>query len=376
MIQRRCFLDLCNVFNAAESFISNTWSAATTDFSNFGQALESTADNLFNEAENTLSTLGSGLLSFADTVATGIEALTNFLTTLDLSLSFDFPLDMSAPSQSLDMSPWGPGYSFYNWTPDSGAFYNEQQDDIDKIKSVIIGDADPEPGVELWCINCGIQGDLKVTGSIAYSLVDGLTKGQVSMNGNLYAGFFLGLNAFSQWDMTDESDFLTRGVYGFSIPDIIAVGPSLAVGISIDLDIPDVGQLFVGTDLSWPELSATLDFVDPAGSSQSGWTPTANDTVQADGSLTVSSTLGLPITLGFGLNLLNGKFEKEIKLVDTPGVRASRKSALPFQHDSMKLTGDQPRPNSSCSLPKLIFSPPSFLTYRSYPFDYPIASQR
>jgi hypothetical protein len=330
MIQRRCFLGLCSVFDKVEGFITNTWNAAIADLSNFGQDLQSMADKLFNEAENSLSNIGGKLLSFAETVATGVVALTNFLTTLDLSLSFDFPLDLSPPSQSLDMSPWGPGYSFYNWTPATGAFYNEQQDNIDKIQSLIIGDADPKPGVELWCINCGIQGDLTVTGSIAYTLINGLTKGQVSMNGNLYAGFFLGLNAFSQWQMTDESDFLTRGVYGFSIPDIIAVGPSLAVGISVDLDIPDIGQLFLGTDLSWPALSATLDFVHPAQSSLSGWTPTANDTVQADGSLTMSSTLGLPITLGFGLNLLNGKYEKEIKLVDTPGVQASRKSAFLF----------------------------------------------
>jgi hypothetical protein len=308
--------------------VSTVYHAVATVVTNVANTIvnnvESAAEKLASEAEQTIGNLASDVLSFVEDLASSIVGLATFLVTGDYSNSFDFPLHMGPPPLSLDESPWGDGFKFYDWTPDKGEWYDAQDDAIDKIKGVILGDADPEPGIELWCVNCGVQGDLKVTGSISYSLANGLTKGQVSMNGNIYAGLFLGMNAFAEWDPKDEYDFLTMGLPGFEIPHIIIVGPTLSLGVSIDLDISAVGQYLVGAGLTWPSLSATLDFVHSGGSSQSGWTPTVNDTVQGDGSLTVNSTLGLPITLGFGINVLDGKYEKEIKLVDTPGVRASR----------------------------------------------------
>lgn len=288
--------------------------------------VESAAEKLGDEAEATFGALAEDVLDAVEFVAQNIAAVATFLVTGDYSNSFNFPLNMGPPAIDLDSSPWGSGFKFYTWTPDGGDWFNEQDELIDQIKSVIIGDPDPEPSIELWCVNCGIDGDLQVTGSISFSLADGLSKCQVSLTGNVYAGLFLGLNAFAEWDPTSEYDFLTMGLPGFEIPDVISLGPTLSYGISIDLDIQAVGQYLVGAGLTWPNLQATLDVIDSSGSSHSGWTPEINDTVQADGSLTVSSTLGTPITLGFGLNLLDGKYEKELKLVDTPGIQASCKS--------------------------------------------------
>ncbi|GFP60250.1 hypothetical protein TASIC1_0017001200 [Trichoderma asperellum] len=327
LIERRCFLGLCHVVQAVEHVVSTVYHAVATVVTsvahNIVNNVESAADKLASEAEQTIGNLASDVLSFVENLASAVVGLATFLVTGDYSNSFDFPLHLGPPPLSLDESPWGDGFKFYDWTPDKGEWYDAQADAIDKMKSVVLGDADPEPGIELWCVNCGVQGDLKVTGSISYSLANGLTKGQVSMNGNIYAGLFLGMNAFAEWDPTYEYDFLTLGLPGFEIPHIIIVGPSLSLGVSIDLDISAVGQYLAGAGLTWPALSATLDFVHHGDSSQSGWTPIVNDTVQADGSLTVNSTLGLPITLGFGIDVLDGKYKKEIKLVDTPGVRGS-----------------------------------------------------
>ncbi|PTB41827.1 hypothetical protein M441DRAFT_46936 [Trichoderma asperellum CBS 433.97] len=287
------------------------------------QHVESAAEELAQEAEQTIGEIASDQLAFVEAMAKNDEALAVFLATGNYVNSFNIPFNMGPPPVMLDTSPWGEGFKFYEWTPDKGGeFWDAQEAAIDKIKGVILGDADPEPSIELWCVNCGVNGNFKVTGSFHYTIASGLTEGQIVMQGNLNAGLFLGLNAFAEWDPTKEYDFVTEGLPGFAIPDIISVGPSLALGISVDLDIQAVGQYLVGASLTWPALSATLDFVHHANSQQSGWVPRVGDRVQADGSLTVSSTLGLPITLGFGINVLNGKYSKEIKLVDTPGIQA------------------------------------------------------
>ncbi|KAH8125019.1 hypothetical protein LI328DRAFT_156029 [Trichoderma asperelloides] len=322
--RRRCFFcSVSKIFHSVVSTVSKAVTAVVKVVAPVLQHVESAAEELAQEAEHTVGEIGGDALALVEAIAKNDEAIALFLATGSYVNSFNIPFNMGPPPVMLDDSPWGQGFKFYDWTPDKGGdFWEAQEAAIDKIKEVILGDADPEPGIELWCVNCGVNGNFKVTGSFHYTLASGLTEGQISMHGNLDAGLFLGLNAFAEWDPTKEYDFITEGLPGLSIPDIISFGPSLALGISVDLDIQVVGQYLVGASLTWPALSATLDFVNHANSQQSGWVPRVGDTVQADGSLTVTSTLGLPITLGFGINVLNGKYVKEIKLVDTPGIQA------------------------------------------------------
>jgi hypothetical protein len=320
-------LDLCSIGSLGsdiESLGESAWSAASSGLENFGNDVVSTSEALLNDAEGTAYSIGLAALIFAEDAAYDLAQWVESFSTVDESHTFDFPVDLGPSSSSLGDSPWGPAFMFYDWTPDAGAYYNEQESSLDEIKSDIIGALDL-PSVEIWCVNCGIQGYFQVTASIKWSLADGLTEGQVGVNGNLSAALFVGVNAFSTWDPTVEYDFVTIGLDGIAIGDIIAMGPILALGVSANLDIVSVGQYFLGANLTWTDLSATLDFVNHADSTQSGWTPTVNDTVQADGSLTVNSTIGLPITLGYSVDILNGKFTREIKLVDTPGIQSSSK---------------------------------------------------
>ncbi|UKZ78866.1 hypothetical protein TrVFT333_006612 [Trichoderma virens FT-333] len=256
-----------------------------------GNDIASAATTLGKDAVSNLKNLGNTVLGAAESFAKGLIAAATFIITGDYDRSVDFP--------------------------------NAQNEAIDKIKGVIIGEADPEPSIELWCVDCHANGKLKLVGSASFSILKGLTKAQLSMDGNLDVGLYLGMNAFAQWNPKEEYDFLSVGLPGLSIPDILTIGPVLSLGVSVDLDVSAVGQYLVGADMEWTQLSAKLDVLNPRSSSKSGWTPNIRDTVQADGSLTINSTLGLPVSLGFGLNILNSKYEKEIKLVDTPGVRAS-----------------------------------------------------
>ncbi|CEO58271.1 hypothetical protein PMG11_03002 [Penicillium brasilianum] len=148
-----------------------------------------------------------------------------------------------------------------------------------------------------------------MTGSFAIRITHGITKASLSMTGNMFAGLSIGLNAFAEYDLLEKHDLYTIGIPEFSIPDIIAVGPSLA--------------LAVGANLTWSNIDAVLDLVDHSKSTLSGFVPSHSYAASFDGDVTITSTLGLPVTIGFGLNVLNGKWEKEAKLIDTPGLQAT-----------------------------------------------------
>ncbi|KAL7815568.1 hypothetical protein V8C26DRAFT_126624 [Trichoderma gracile] len=335
LLERRCWPSIAckaiawvdNTATKAYNAVADGAKAIGNDIANgaksIGDQLAGIASDLGKDALKNLGNLGNTVLGMAKNFASGILAAAIFIVTGDYDRSFDFPISIAPPKSALDDSPWGDGFKFYTWTPDKGDYWNAQDAALDKIKGVVIGEADPEPGVEFWCVDCHVDGKLKLLGSASFSLTSGLTKAQLSLDGSLDAGLYLGMNAFAQWNPKKEYDFLSLGLPGLSIPDIFAIGPVLSLGISVDLDISAVGQYLVGADMQWTSISAKLDVLNPRSSSKSGWTPNIRDTVQADGSLTVNSTLGLPVSLGFGINILNGKYDKEIKLVDTPGIRAS-----------------------------------------------------
>ncbi|KAL7947036.1 hypothetical protein V8C42DRAFT_364270 [Trichoderma barbatum] len=323
-LERRCWPSFaCKAVAWVEKTATQTYNAVKNEAKSIGNDIVNIGKNLVKDAASNLKNLGSTILGAAENFAKGLYAAAVFLVTGDYDRTFDFPIKVAPPTSALDDSPWGDGFKFYTWTPNKGEYWNAQSAAIDKIKGVIIGEADPEPSIELWCVDCHVDGKLKLVGSASFSILNGLTKAQLKMDGDLDASLYLGMNAFAQWNPKRQYDFLSAGLPGLSIPDILTIGPVLSLGISVDLDISAVGQYLVGADMEWPKLSANLDVLNPRSSSKSGWTPNVQDTVQADGSLTVNSTLGLPVSLGFGINILNGKYEKEIKLVDTPGVRAS-----------------------------------------------------
>ena len=278
-------------------------------------------------AVSSVESVVKAVASTVATIAKTVVALATFIVTGNYQQTFNFPLSIGPPSSLLTDSPWGNGFKFYTLTldDDDDSHYSLDDNVLDKITEELIGDADPEPGIELWCVNCGVNGEFKVTGSFSASITSGITKGQLSLTGNMYAGLFIGLDAFAEYDLLTEHDLFTVGLPGFSIPDIVTLGPSLALGVSAELDIQAEGQYLVGAGLIWSDIYAMLDLIDHSQSTHSGFVPTYNYTASFDGDVTMTSTLGLPVTLAFGLNILNGKWEKEAKLVDTPGISATGK---------------------------------------------------
>ncbi|KAF9700726.1 hypothetical protein EKO04_001397 [Ascochyta lentis] len=286
------------------------------------------------------------------TVQVGIALAVNaaklvvFVATGNYSNSLTLPIDLGSGTSLTKTTPWEgtTGFKFYDYRPErEGSKWKTSKVNLAKVASefkLLPGEKDPEPGIELWCVDCGVKGKFVATGSISATPLSGLKKAQVGVHGNMYVGAFLGLNAFTSYEKTLRKDLFVKGLPGWEIPKIVSLGPRVILGAQATFSIEAEGQLLTGASLNWPAFEATLDFVDQSKSSQSGWTPEVTTKFDAHGSLSAKAALGLPVTLSFGINVLDGKFEKAVNLTDIPAITAEAKLEFDVGTSKTQFGGD------------------------------------
>ncbi|KAG9569096.1 hypothetical protein KCU71_g1514, partial [Aureobasidium melanogenum] len=221
--------------------------------------------------------------------------------------------------------------STVKYSPDSqkdAAMIAATQKSLNGMSSSLNGVSNPEPGIQMYCVDCGIKGDFQAVGTVSASLTQGVTRCDVSLDGNLYAGVFVGVNAFAAYEKTINKDLINKGLPTLSIPGIAVLGPKVTVSLNSDLKVQAAGQMLVGASMSWPAIHASLNLLDKTKSTQSGFTPVITKKFDAWGDVTASASLALPVTLFFGVDILNGKYSKGISLVNTPAVSASAELAI------------------------------------------------
>jgi len=220
--------------------------------------------------------------------------------------------------------------------------YSLEKQTIDGMWDELVGvEADQEPGVEVYCHKCAIEGRIIATGSITATPLYGLTKGSIGVRGNLYAGAFIGINAFAQWEKTVKEPLLVRNLAGWEIPHIVSLGPRLILEAMATVSIEATGQLYTGVSLEWPAFEATLDFVDSSKSTKSGWTPIVTKAFEVHGSVEAKAALGLPVTLNFGIDILDGLWGKGVNLTDIPAVTASAEFSIDYEEDGSVTIGNE-----------------------------------
>jgi hypothetical protein len=180
----------------------------------------------------------------------------------------------------------------------------------------------------MYCVDCGIKGSFQAVGTVSASLAKGVTRCDVSLDGNLYAGVFVGVNAFAAYEKNINKDLINKGLPTLSIPGIAVLGPKVTISLESHLKVQAAGQMLVGASLNWPKIHANLDLLDKSKSVQTGFTPEIVKKFDAWGDVTADASLSLPVTLFFGVDILNGKYQKGVSLVNTPAVTASAELAI------------------------------------------------
>lgn len=295
------------------------------------------------KAVEVVVTVVKAVVAVSIAVATQVAKLAVFIATGNYSNSLTLPVNLGPPASVQQKSPWdSDGFKFYTYSPEEGGEkWKASKTALEKISDELLGEADPEPGIELWCVDCGVRGKVVATGSISATPLSGLKKGTIGVDGNMYAGVFLGVNAYTQWEKTVRKDLFVKGLPGWSIPGIVSLGPRLILGAQATFEVEAEGQLITGASLNWPAFHAELNFVDSSKSSQSGWKPEITKKFQVHGDLSAKAALGLPVTLNFGINILNGVFEKGINLTDIPAITAEATLEIDVGTDKTQLGSDE-----------------------------------
>ena len=250
--------------------------------------------DLISKAEGKVSeelSKGKGLVSQIETKAEGL------LPTGVFSKASTINVDL-APTGTKSPSPWG---------------------DAVNMQTV--------DGVTVWCIDCGMHGDILVDGSMSVGLTTPFLKaGSIDVEAQDFKipmtfGFQaenakLGRKSFT-------FTILDIGIPGFSVPDVFVVGPQFTVGVSFTIALSASGNLEAGVNMAWPDAKAHLDLVnsDTSASTNEGWTPTVDKVFNVtDGKLAINGSLGVPLGIGIGISIADGKLNKSISITDTPSI--------------------------------------------------------
>lgn len=236
-------------------------------------------------------------------IAKGVYNLAKFIVTGDYDQEMNMHMDIGPPSSLLLKSPWNNdqlGFKFYHFgvdEKDSG--YSFWANALENVAAELGKEEKPEPGVDFWCVGCGIRGDVKATGSLSANL-KGVSKAQLAIKGNMYAGMFLGIDAFATIGKTYNKTLFKQGLPTLSIPHIFTLGPSLSMGVSAGARVELIGRILAGASVNWPNINGTIDFLDKSKTNTAGFTPIVNATLQTTKSAKLILSLGLPASINFG----------------------------------------------------------------------------
>src|SRR5204863_3113715 len=101
------------------------------------------------------------------------------------------------------------------------------------------------------------------------------------------------------------------------------IGPYIALDLTVKLYLGAKGQIEAGFTLGFPTPEFSIDLADLSKSTASGWTPDFTPIFNAKGNLTLAAAFAMPLSINFGIDVLKGKFEKDVMLSESPTVTLS-----------------------------------------------------
>ena len=134
----------------------------------------------------------------------------------------------------------------------------------------------------------------------------------------------LGLAASAAYKQSFTTPIASAGIPGLSIPNVITVGPVLALDAELDVGVQAAGQILAGAHMTIPNFQASIDIVSGQ-SSASGFTPVFTTRFEASGQITATADLGIPITVGIGIDIvpLGANGRKLLSIINKPSLEAT-----------------------------------------------------
>lgn len=230
-------------------------------------------------------------------------------------------LNMVAPKQrKTQKSPWG------------------QQVLIKSATRTSKKNAQNQGKIEIFCVDCGVQGRAEIFGRAGVSVLNGLETLGVRLEFNMALTLKVGIDAQVVYSETFTQNLFTVPLSKTCVKPVICAGPVIKVGTDLILTAKAHGQLLAGATVAINNAKADLELIPPKVKA-SGWTPEFRPVFEASGSIDLTADFGLPLALALELDVLNGKFKRDVALVNRPALVANAAVAASASLDSGKVVG-------------------------------------
>ncbi|CAK7215121.1 hypothetical protein SBRCBS47491_002374 [Sporothrix bragantina] len=196
-------------------------------------------------------------------------------------------------------------------------------------------DVSVKASVDLFCVECGVQGDFNLNGQVSFILSElKFQTGFIDVTGAMHAGLELGIVAEASVNKDFTKPIASIPLSPFTIPGVVIVGPEFTLDAGVSLALGVEGSLLAGATADWVNIHAHIDVVNTTSSFATGFKPDVTPVFDVDGSITFKTTFFIEGALGIGLNFLNGAFDKSVALVDRPGLFISAGLGASFDLNS------------------------------------------
>ena len=259
------------------------------------------------------SSIGSALTSVAQKLP--IKGLTTPVTSDLFTKQFSFQLPKD---QTVVNSPWG-----------NANLLKEFGKSKDLSSTTVKGSSASSlnTNLKIYCVNCGAQGSITFAGKAAWSVLGGVSSGQLITNADINVVFKLGIDAQVQYQYQFTQQIGEFGIPGLSLPGAITIGPKIAIGTDINFNAAATGQILAGAQFGLQNAKSTIDIIDSSKSDSSGWTPVFTPTLEASGQIALSAEIGFPVSVSCGISIFNGKFNYDAGIIERPSIEAKAQFA-------------------------------------------------
>ena len=197
-----------------------------------------------------------------------------------------------------------------------------------------------QESITSYCIGCGVSGTFALVGNIQFDVNQGLTTANLDMSGSLHSQLVLAVVGEISGSASTTTNLITQGIPGWSITNIITIGPSIALDVGANVDIQIAGGIEVGYILDWPALDANIDLINPSLSTYSGYIPNCTPQFDFSESVTINTVLYATLSLQFGVNILSGKYVANAGIVNKPEVDTSATQQIYSDYELSQLPDD------------------------------------
>ncbi|KAI8295593.1 hypothetical protein K4K56_011414 [Colletotrichum sp. SAR 10_98] len=289
-------------------------------------------EGFFRKRHNQHRKRQTGLIKAAANIAKKAYQTVQFATTLSGTINREFvwklpdPLSGNADAKRVQdreakqmRSPWGDAVLLRRFS-----------------SSVRGNGGSAKEFMDVYCVGCGVTGNAKVAGSAKWTPGEGIVEGQVEIRTDVMFVLKVGIDAGIVLKQNFKAELFSLGLPGLSF-GVVSIGPRITVGTSVTLEAAAKGRLLAGAEMGLEDARVVLDFVNDSKATDRGWEPYFKPVFEADGSLMVSSTLGLPIGIKCGIKV--STFSRDVGVISEPSIKGIAQVAASIGNSAGVLEG-------------------------------------